>query len=70
VGRGVHHGSATDAAPTYGGGHVIVIGGANSAGQAALRLATYAQHMTTLVRADSLARAMSDTSSTESKHTS
>ena len=59
VGRGVHYGSATDAAPTYAGGHVIVVGGANSAGQAALHLATYAKHLTMLVRGESLARAMS-----------
>ena len=59
VGRGVHYGSATDAAPTYGDGHVIVVGGANSAGQAALHLATYAGHVTMLVRGESLARAMS-----------
>ena len=59
VGRGVHYGAATDAAPTYGGGHVIVVGGANSAGQAALHLAEYANHVTMLVRGESLARAMS-----------
>ena len=59
VGQGVHYGSATDAAPTYGGGHVIVVGGANSAGQAALHLATYAKHVTMVVRGESLARAMS-----------
>jgi thioredoxin reductase (NADPH) len=59
VGQGVHYGSATDAASTYAGGHVIVVGGANSAGQAALHLATHARHVTILVRGDSLARAMS-----------
>jgi thioredoxin reductase (NADPH) len=59
VGRGVHYGSATDAAPTYAGGHVIVVGGANSAGQAALHLATHAKHVTMLVRGESLDRAMS-----------
>ena len=59
VGRGVHYGSATDAAATYGGRHVIVVGGANSAGQAALHLATHAKHVTMLVRGESLARAMS-----------
>jgi thioredoxin reductase (NADPH) len=59
VGRGVHYGSATDAAPTYGDGHVIVVGGANSAGQAALHLATYARQVTMLVRGESLAQAMS-----------
>jgi thioredoxin reductase (NADPH) len=59
VGQGVHYGSATDAAPTYAGGHVIVVGGANSAGQAALHLVTHARHVTMLVRGDSLARGMS-----------
>ena len=59
VGRGVHYGSATDAAPTYAGGHVSVVGGVNSAGQAALHLATHAKHVSMLVRAESLARAMS-----------
>ena len=58
-GRGVHYGSATDAAPTHAGDHVIVVGGANSAGQAALHLATHAKHVTLLVRSESLARAMS-----------
>jgi thioredoxin reductase (NADPH) len=59
VGQGVHYGSATDAAPTYVGGRVIVVGGANSAGQAALHLATHARHVTMLVRGESLARGMS-----------
>ena len=42
AGRGVHYGSATDAAPSYSGRHVVVVGGANSAGQTALHLAAYA----------------------------
>jgi thioredoxin reductase (NADPH) len=59
VGRGVHYGSATDAAPRYSGGHVVVVGGANSAGQAALHVAGYAKRVTMLVRGESLARGMS-----------
>jgi thioredoxin reductase (NADPH) len=59
LGQGVHYGSATDAAPNYADGRVIVVGGANSAGQAALHLATHAEHVTMLVRGESLARAMS-----------
>jgi thioredoxin reductase (NADPH) len=59
VGRGVHYGSATDAAPRYSGGHVVVVGGANSAGQAALHVAAYAKRVTMLVRGESLARGMS-----------
>jgi thioredoxin reductase len=59
VGRGVHYGSASDAAPRYSGGHVVVVGGANSAGQAALHVAAYAKRVTMLVRGESLARGMS-----------
>ena len=59
VGRGVHYGSATDAAPRYGGAHVVVVGGANSAGQAALHVAAYAKRVTMLVRGASLAQGMS-----------
>jgi thioredoxin reductase (NADPH) len=59
LGRGVHYGTATDAAPSYHNHHVVVLGGANSAGQAALHLANYAQRVTMVVRADSLARSMS-----------
>jgi thioredoxin reductase (NADPH) len=59
VGRGVHYGSANDAAPTYAGGYVIVVGGANSAGQAALHLASHAKRVTMLVRSEALSHAMS-----------
>jgi thioredoxin reductase (NADPH) len=38
---------------------VVVVGGANSAGQAALHLAAYAMQVTMLVRAESLAGSMS-----------
>jgi thioredoxin reductase (NADPH) len=38
---------------------VYVVGGANSAGQAALHLARYADHVTLVVRSDSLAEGMS-----------
>jgi thioredoxin reductase (NADPH) len=59
VGRGVHYGPATDTAPGYRDGHVVVVGGANSAGQAVLHLARYASEVTMLVRGESLARGMS-----------
>ena len=39
VGRGVHYGSATGAAPTYRERDLVIVGGANSAAQAALHLA-------------------------------
>ena len=41
------------------GEHVFIAGGANSAGQAAVNLARYAQRVTILVRGDSLAARMS-----------
>jgi len=59
VGRGVHYGAATEAAARYGGSHVVVVGGANSAGQAALHLAAHARRVTVLVRGETLARGMS-----------
>jgi thioredoxin reductase (NADPH) len=59
AGRGVHYGSATDAAPRYRGSHVVVVGGANSAGQAALHVAGHAERVTMLVRGESLAKGMS-----------
>jgi thioredoxin reductase len=42
-------GLRTDAAPRYSGGHVVLVGGANSAGQAALHVAEYAKCVTMLV---------------------
>jgi thioredoxin reductase (NADPH) len=59
VGAGIHYGSAPSEAPSCRDRDVIVVGGANSAGQAALHLAQYARHVTVVCRADSLARRMS-----------
>jgi thioredoxin reductase (NADPH) len=60
VGMGVFYGAAGAEAPAMAGEEVYVVGGANSAGQAALHLAGFAAHVTLLVREDSLAVAMSD----------
>jgi thioredoxin reductase (NADPH) len=51
---------ATGEARAMKGRHVFVVGGANSAGQAALHLARYAAQVTMLVRGRSLADSMSD----------
>lgn len=59
-GRGVFYGAATTEAKAMRGRHVYVAGGANSAGQAALHLATYAEAVTLLVRRSTLAETMSD----------
>ena len=50
VGRGVYYGAAVSEAPAMAGHPVFVVGGGNSAGQAALHLAKYAKQVTMLVR--------------------
>ena len=59
-GRGVFYGAAVSEAPAMRGRNVFVVGGGNSAGQAALHLAKWAKKVTILVRASSLAASMSD----------
>jgi thioredoxin reductase (NADPH) len=59
-GVGVFYGSAIAEAASLTGQPVFVIGGGNSAGQAALHLAKFASHVTILVRAESLAQSMSE----------
>jgi thioredoxin reductase (NADPH) len=54
-GAGVSYGGPSSEAPAMTGREVYVLGGANSAGQAALYLARYAKHVTLVVRAASLA---------------
>jgi thioredoxin reductase (NADPH) len=60
VGVGVFYGAAQAEAPALVGEDVYVIGGANSAGQAALHLARFAARVTLLVRGESLEASMSD----------
>ena len=59
-GRGVFYGAGVSEAPAMRGRKVFVIGGGNSAGQAALHLAKWAAQVTVLVRSQSLADSMSD----------
>jgi thioredoxin reductase (NADPH) len=59
VGRGVFYGSASTQAPSCAGDHVIIVGGANSAGQAAVFFSRHAARVTVAVRGDSLERSMS-----------
>jgi thioredoxin reductase (NADPH) len=60
VGLGVFYGAAGVEAPALAGEEVYVVGGANSAGQAALHLAKFAARVTLLVRGESLEAGMSD----------
>ncbi len=59
TGVGIYYGGALTEARACQNQHVVVIGGANSAGQAAVYFSGYARRVTMLVRADSLAKSMS-----------
>ena len=59
TGAGVYYGAAITEALSCRDDDVYVIGGANSAGQAAMYLSQYARSVTMLVRGDSLERSMS-----------
>ncbi len=59
TGRGVYYGSALTEAAACLGQDVYIVGGANSAGQAAVYLARHAKSVTILVRGPSLEKSMS-----------
>ena len=59
AGRGVYYGSALSEAPGCAGQNIYVVGGANSAGQAAVYFAKYAKSVTMLIRGASLEASMS-----------
>ena len=59
TGRGVYYGAALAEAHNASGQDVYLIGGANSAGQAAVYFARFARQVTLLVRADRLEKSMS-----------
>lgn len=58
TGKGVYYGAATTEAMACQGEKVFIIGGANSAGQAAMEFSKYAEKVTMLVRS-TLAKSMS-----------
>ncbi|MEA2411150.1 MAG: thioredoxin reductase [Thermoleophilaceae bacterium] len=59
TGAGVYYGAAMTEARSCKDQHVVVIGGANSAGQAAVYFSGYASQVTMLVRGPSLTKSMS-----------
>ena len=59
AGSGIFYGAATTEAAFYRGQRVAVVGGGNSAGQAAVYLARFAEQVTLLVRGASLEATMS-----------
>jgi thioredoxin reductase (NADPH) len=60
LGAGVFYGAAVSEARAMKGQDVYVVGGANSAGQAAMHLSKYASRVTLLVRGSSLKASMSE----------
>ncbi len=59
AGRGVYYGSALTEATSCEGHDVYIVGGANSAGQAAIHIARTAKSVTLLIRGPSLTASMS-----------
>jgi thioredoxin reductase (NADPH) len=59
TGRGIYYGAALAEAQSVSGQDVYLVGGANSAGQAAVYLSRFARQVTLLVRADRLEKSMS-----------
>jgi len=59
TGRGVYYGAAMTEARACTGGRVLVIGGGNSAGQAAMHLSRFAKEVEIVIRRDSLKATMS-----------
>jgi thioredoxin reductase (NADPH) len=60
VGAGVFYGASVSEARTLTDGHAFVVGGGNSAGQAAMHLSRYAASVTVVVRGQTLANSMSE----------
>jgi thioredoxin reductase (NADPH) len=59
TGAGVYYGTATTEAPAFAGRRVLVVGGGNSAGQAAMHLSRYAKEVHIVVRRENLRETMS-----------
>ncbi len=59
AGAGVYYGAALTEAAHYRDKHVVVVGGANSAGQGAMFFSRYASQVTMIVRSSSLEKGMS-----------
>jgi thioredoxin reductase (NADPH) len=58
-GAGLYYGAGASEASLCGGEEVVVVGGGNSAGQAAVQFARFARHVTLVVRGDTLKTSIS-----------
>ncbi len=58
-GAGIYYGAGSSEASLCGNEHVFIVGGGNSAAQAAVHLASYASKVTMVVREDSLKKTVS-----------
>lgn len=58
-GRGVYYGAAPNEARSVQGKDIYLVGGGNSAGQAAMHFSSFANSVTLLVRGEALAKSMS-----------
>jgi thioredoxin reductase (NADPH) len=59
LGAGVFYGAGAAEANAMAGRHAVVVGGGNSAGQAVMHLARYAERVTLVIRADQISKGMS-----------
>ncbi|WP_201835899.1 FAD-dependent oxidoreductase [Microvirga zambiensis] len=59
-GQGIHYAATAMEAQLCAGEEIVIVGGGNSAGQAALFLSSSARHVHMLVRGDGLSESMSD----------
>lgn len=59
TGAGVYYGAATTEGPAFRDRHVLIVGGGNSAGQAAMYLSRFAKDVQIIIRRDSLQYTMS-----------
>ncbi|HEX4163909.1 MAG TPA: FAD-dependent oxidoreductase, partial [Bryobacteraceae bacterium] len=60
LGRGIYYGAGSSEATRCGNEHVVVVGGGNSAGQAAMHFCGYARKVTILIRGESLKHTLSE----------
>lgn len=59
LGAGLYYGAGASEAPLTAGEHVFIVGGGNSAGQAAMHFAAHARQISIAIRGESLRRTLS-----------